>query len=243
MISVGRFAARPRSRSAHSPGDSWDPRRNCCVIDPGGTGGNPFCNVRWWLAIQCWSACSRTAAGTPCSARCLIRAGVVVDAVSAAEHRIAQGLPRDAQARSKVVAIRTDQRHGKLSVVRSGLADLHRDWWRGEALRQIQVHDAVILFRKRREVFIAHAQVQSQVAAQAPFILHKDVPGIAAKMVIVVAELHRSELRKPQQEVGKVVAAVQPSKGESAARVAVGQGLTSIRRKSPPQRQVCLPRR
>ena len=136
----------------------------------------------------------------------LIGAGVVVDAVSGADHRIAQRLPGQAKAGSEVVAVGTHQSHGKLAVVGAGLADLHRDRRRSKAHRQVQVHDAIVQFGKRRDVFVAHSEIQGQIAAHAPFILHEQVPGIAAKVVVVVAELHRGQLGKPQQEVGKVVA-------------------------------------
>ncbi len=44
-------------------------------------------------------------------------------------------------------------------------------------------------------------------------------------MIVVVAELHRSQLGKSQQEIGKIVSAVQPGKGKSPAGVAVGLGV------------------
>ena len=44
-------------------------------------------------------------------------------------------------------------------------------------------------------------------------------------MVVVVAELHRSQLRKTQQEIGEVISAVNAGKSERPAGVAVGFGV------------------
>ena len=155
----------------------------------------------------------------------LISAGVVVDAVSRAHHRVAQRLPGQTEAGSEIIAVGTDQRHRKLAVVRPGLAHLHRDGRRGKAHRQVQVHNAIVQFGERRNVFVAHAEIQGQVAAQAPFILYEQVPGIAPKVIVVIAELDRGQLRKAQQEVGKVVAGVHAGKGKSSTGVAVSFGV------------------
>ncbi len=195
-------------------------------MEPGGTGGNPFCKVSWR-----GRRLSVGRSGRKRRLKChvlhdaLIRAGVVVDAISRAHHGVAQRFPCQAEAGSEIVAVGTHQRHGKLTVVRPGLAHLHRDRRRSKAHRQVQVHNAIVQFRERRNVFVAHAEIQCEVAAQAPFILYEQVPGIAPEVIVVVAKLDRSQLRKPQQEVGKVVTGVHAGKGESSAGVAVGLGV------------------
>ena len=130
-------------------------------------------------------------------------AGVVVDAVAGANHHFVPGLPSDADARGKVVAVGMDQGWG------IALAGQH--WHqRGSAElgienagRKNQVGDAIIELGKRRNVLPAHAQIEGEIASQFPFILGVGVPGISAEVVGIGGEriqrgLQRSLLRQAE---------------------------------------------
>ncbi len=92
----------------------------------------------------------------------------------------------------------------------------------------------IVDFREWRNVFVAHAEIQGEIAAQFPLVLDVGVPGIAAEVVVVGAELRRGLLRQAEQKIGEVVAGawhlsasddlggVETGKDEAAARIAAG---------------------
>ncbi len=86
------------------------------------------------------------------------------------------------------------------------LASFHSGRQRVEG--EVEVGQAVVLFRIGGEVLIAHAVIQREVGAYAPIVLHEEIPYVCAEVVLEVAGLDDRLLRQAKKEIGKVGAGV-----------------------------------
>ena len=98
--------------------------------------------------------------------------GVVVDPVSAADHRVRERLPGECRARREVVAVRIHKRAGKRTCEWAGRAGQDRRH-RCESRSDIEIDEQVVDLGVGRNVFVAKTQVEGQIRAHAPLVLHK----------------------------------------------------------------------
>ena len=115
----------------------------------------------------------------------LVSGGVVVDAITGAHHRVLECLPGDSDARREIVAVRIHQRDRVYGSGEGPRLPRQNRSNRSETRCNIQVDDAIVDLAVRRDILVAQSDVQGQIAADPPFILRVEVPGIAAKVISV----------------------------------------------------------
>ena len=77
----------------------------------------------------------------------------------------------------------------------------------------VEVDEMVVRLVVRRDVLVAEAVVERQVAAGAPVVLDEEIPFTAAHLDVPGTVLHRRLLRVAEEEVGEV----EPGAGHGAA--------------------------
>src|ERR1700722_18457982 len=130
---------------------------------------------------------------------------VVVNAIAGADDGFLDGLPGDADARGKIVAVGINERGitgGEESAGTCGQNGTRRDNGSGggKAWANFQIGDAILGLGVGADVLVAEAEVQRKTWTDAPIVLSEEVEGVGAKVVRAGAELQRSLLGQAEKE-------------------------------------------